>query len=686
MDMQTGDIDQTAINTIRTLAMDAVQKAKSGHPGTPMGLAPVAYTLWQDMLAYDPAKPDWPNRDRFVLSVGHASMLLYSLLHLSGVKNPDGTEAVSLDDIKQFRQLSSRTPGHPEYRLTTGVETTTGPLGQGCGNSVGMAIAERAFAARYNKPGFELFSHYIWTLCGDGDMNEGVASEAASTAGHLKLGNLTWVYDSNQITIEGSTSLAFSEDVGARFAAYGWHVQHVDAANDTAAVLSALEAAKDVADRPSMVVVHSTIGFGAPKKAGTKEAHGEPLGDEEIKGAKKSYGWPEDAQFLVPDGVTERFAAKLGARGAKLSGEWEALFARYRAEYPELAAELDQINQHKLPAGWDADIPTFDADAKGLASRESSQKVLNAIGPHIPWLIGGAADLAPSTKSNMTFQGVGSFQFGSYGGRNMHFGIREHAMGSIANGMALSGLRSYASGFLIFSDYMKPPIRLSAIMELPVIYIFTHDSIGVGEDGPTHQPIEQLASLRAVPGLVTIRPGDANEVAEAWKLALTLTHEPTALALSRQPLPTLDRKKFAPASGLARGAYVLADSPGGEPQVILMATGSEIGLIVNAAEMLEKEGIRVRLVSMPSWDQFEKQDEAYRASVLPPQITARVAVEQGSTMGWDRYAGMNGAIIGMHTFGASAPAAKVMEKFGFSAEKVMEAARAQVQKVGGVKA
>ncbi len=685
MDMQTGDIDQTAINTIRTLSMDAVQKAKSGHPGTPMGLAPVGYTLWQDMLAYDPAKPDWPNRDRFVLSVGHASMLLYSLLHLSGVKNPDGSEAVSLDDIKQFRQLSSRTPGHPEYRLTTGVETTTGPLGQGCGNSVGMAIAERAFAARYNKPGFELFSHRVWTLCGDGDMNEGVASEAASTAGHLKLGNLTWIYDSNKITIEGSTNLAFSEDVGARFAAYGWHVQHVDEANDTAAVLSALEAAKGVADRPSMIVVHSVIGYGAPKKAGTKEAHGEPLGDEEIKGAKKSYGWPEDAQFLVPDGVTERFATKLGARGARLSGEWEALFARYRAEYPELAAELDQINQHKLPSGWDADIPSFDADPKGLASRDSSQKVLNAIGPHIPWLIGGAADLAPSTKSNMTFQGAGSFQFGSYGGRNMHFGIREHAMGSIANGMALSGLRSYASGFLIFSDYMKPPIRLSAIMELPVIYIFTHDSIGVGEDGPTHQPIEQLASLRAVPGLVVIRPGDANEVAEAWKLALSLTHEPTALALSRQALPTLDRKKFAPASGLARGAYVLADTPGGEPQVILMATGSEIGLIVGAAETLEKEGIRVRLVSMPSWDQFEKQDESYRASVLPPHITARVAVEQGATMGWDRYAGMTGAIIGMHTFGASAPAAKVMEKFGFSAEKVTEAARAQVKKSGAAK-
>ena len=679
MTTQTDGIDQTAINTIRTLSMDAVQKAKSGHPGTPMGLAPVAYTLWQDMLNYDPAKPDWPNRDRFVLSVGHASMLLYSLLHLADVKNPDGTEAVSLDDIKQFRQLSSRTPGHPDYRMTTGVETTTGPLGQGCGNSVGIAVAERAFAARYNKPGFDLFNHHVWVLCGDGDMNEGVASEAASTAGHLKLGNLTWIYDSNRITIEGSTSLAFSEDVGARFAAYGWHVQHVDEANDTAAVLSALEAAKGIVDRPSMIVVHSTIGFGAPKKAGTREAHGEPLGDEEIKGAKRSYGWPEDAQFLVPDGVMAQFKAKMGARGAKMSADWEALLVRYRAEYPQLATELDQINQHKLPAGWDADIPVFEADAKGIASRDSSQKVLNAIGPHIPWLIGGAADLAPSTKSNMTFQGAGSFQFGSYDGRNMHFGIREHAMGSIANGMAVSGLRSYASGFLIFSDYMKAPIRLSAIMELPVIYIFTHDSIGVGEDGPTHQPIEQLASLRAVPGLVTIRPGDANEVAEAWKLALSLTHEPTALILSRQALPTLDRTKFAPASGLVKGAYVLYDSPGGEPQVILMATGSELSLIIGTAETLEKEGIRVRLVSMPSWDQFEKQEPEYRLSVFPRHITARVAVEQAATMGWDRYAGLTGSIIGMHTFGASAPVAEVAKKFGFTAEKVLEAARNQAK-------
>ncbi len=679
MTTQTDGIDQTAINTIRTLSMDAVQKAKSGHPGTPMGLAPVAYTLWQDMLNYDPAKPDWPNRDRFVLSVGHASMLLYSLLHLADVKNPDGTEAVSLDDIKQFRQLSSRTPGHPEYRMTTGVETTTGPLGQGCGSSVGIAVAERAFAARYNKPGFELFNHHVWVLCGDGDMNEGVASEAASTAGHLKLGNLTWIYDSNRITIEGSTSLAFSEDVGARFAAYGWHVQHVDEANDTAAVLSALEAAKGIVDRPSMIVVHSTIGFGAPKKAGTREAHGEPLGEEEIKGAKRSYGWPEDAQFLVPDGVMAQFKAKMGARGAKMSADWEALLARYRAEYPQLATELDQINQHKLPEGWDKDIPVFEADAKGIASRDSSQKVLNAVGPHIPWLIGGAADLAPSTKSNMTFQGAGSFQFGSYDGRNMHFGIREHAMGSIANGMAVSGLRSYASGFLIFSDYMKAPIRLSAIMELPVIYIFTHDSIGVGEDGPTHQPIEQLASLRAVPGLVTIRPCDANEVAEAWRLALSLTHEPTALILSRQALPTLDRTKFAPASGLVKGAYVLYDSPGGEPQVILMATGSEVSLIIGTAETLEKEGIRVRLVSMPSWDQFEKQEPEYRLSVLPRHITARVAVEQAATMGWDRYAGLTGSIIGMHTFGASAPAAEVAKKFGFTAEKVLEAARNQAK-------
>ena len=682
-----GGIDKLCIDTIRTLSMDAVQKAKSGHPGTPMALAPVGYTLWQDVLRFDPADPTWPNRDRFVLSVGHASMLLYSLLHLSGTRriNEDGPtdqESVSLDDIKQFRQLSSVTPGHPEYSYTSGVETTTGPLGQGCANSVGMAMAERWFANRYNKPGFPLYDYRIYALCGDGDMMEGVSGEAASTAAHLKLSNLVWIYDSNLITIEGATNLAFSEDVAARFAAYGWHVLHVEDANDTAATLQALRDAEGVTDRPTFIVVHSVIGYGAPKKQGTREAHGEPLGDEEIRAAKRSYGWPEDAQFLVPPGVREHFAKGMGARGRRLRTAWTDMLARYRAEYPDLAAELDLMDKHQLPEGWDADIPSFPADAKGLASRDSSQKVLNAIGPHVPWLVGGAADLAPSTKSNMTFQGAGSFEADNYGGRNLHFGIREHAMGSICNGMALSGIRSYGSGFLIFSDYMKPPIRLAAIMELPVIYIFTHDSIGVGEDGPTHQPIEQLISLRAVPGMVVIRPADANEVAEAWRVAMRMHDKPIALILSRQALPTLDRSQYAPAAGLERGAYVVTKDED-TPDVILMGTGSELSLCLGAHDALAKEGIRSRVVSMPSWELFESQDEAYRESVLPSSVKGRVAVEQGAILGWDRYAGSGGAVIGMHTFGASAPAGELLKKFGFTPDKVLEAARAQAKRSKG---
>ncbi len=676
-----GDIDTVCINTIRTLSMDAVQKAKSGHPGTPMGLAPAAYTLWNQVLRYDPADPNWPNRDRFVLSAGHASMLLYSLIHLAGLKAVNeheeaGAAALTIDDLKQFRQASSKTPGHPEYRMTSGVETTTGPLGQGCGNSVGMAMAQRYMADRYNKPGFPMFDWHVYVMAGDGDMNEGVASEAASTAGHLALSNLTWIYDSNQITIEGSTELAFTEDVSARFAAYGWHTIEVPDVNDTAAVRRALDEAKATTDRPSFIRVHSHIGFGAPHKEGTKEAHGEPLGEDEIKGAKRSYGWPEDSSFLVPDGVYERFADGIGKRGATAHAEWTKLFEGYRREYPELARELDMINQHELPEGWDTDIPSWPADAKGVASRESSQKVLNAIAPHMPWMIGGAADLAPSTKSNMTFQGAGSFEPGNYGGRNLHFGIREHAMGSICNGIAVTGLRAYGSGFLIFSDYMKPPIRLAAIMELPVIYIFTHDSIGVGEDGPTHQPIEQLASLRSIPGMVTLRPCDANEVAEAWRVVMKLKEQPACLILSRQPLPTLDRAKYAPASGVDRGAYILADSPGGAPEVILMATGSEVSLIVGAQDALEKEGIRSRTVSMPSWDLFEQQSKEYRDSVLPPEIEARLGVEQGAAMGWDRYVGLKGTIIAMHSFGASAPLSALLTKFGFTPEKVLEAARA----------
>ena len=680
-------IDKLCIDTIRTLSMDAVQKAKSGHPGTPMALAPVAYTLWQDLLRFDPQDPTWPNRDRFVLSVGHASMLLYSLLYLSGTRRigehgPTDGEAVSLDDIKQFRQLSSVTPGHPEYSYTSGVETTTGPLGQGVANSVGMAMAQRWFASRYNKPGFPLYDYRVYALAGDGDMMEGVSGEAASTAAHLKLSNLVWIYDSNLITIEGATSLAFSEDVGARFAAYGWHVLHVDDANDTDATLQALREAEGVTDRPTFIVVHSVIGYGAPKKQGTREAHGEPLGDEEIRAAKRNYGWPEDAQFLVPPGVREHFDKGMGARGHRLRTAWMDMLTRYRAEYPELAAELDQMDHHELPAGWDADIPVFPADAKGLATRDSSQKVLNAIAPHVPWLIGGAADLAPSTKSNLTFQGAGSFEADNYGGRNLHFGIREHAMGSICNGIALSGMRAYGSGFLIFSDYMKPPIRLAAIMELPVIYIFTHDSIGVGEDGPTHQPIEQLIALRSVPGMVVIRPADANEVAEAWRVAMHLEDKPVSLILSRQALPTLDRDKYKPAAGLARGAYVVAECDG-TPDVILIGTGSEVSLCIGAHEALKAEGVRSRVVSMPSWELFESQDAAYRESILPRSVVGRVAVEQGSALGWDRYVGWGGEVIGMHTFGASAPAAELLKKFGFTPEKVLEAARNQAKRSKG---
>ena len=675
------DIDTIAINTLRTLAMDAVQKANSGHPGTPMSMAPVGYTLWQHALRYDPAAPHWPNRDRFVLSVGHASMLLYGLLCLAQVQATEGHEKpVDLDAIKQFRQLSSVTPGHPEYRMTAGVETTTGPLAQGVSNSVGMAIAQKYLAERYNKPGFPIFDYHIYALNGDGCMMEGVSNEAASTAGHLKLGNLTWIYDSNHITIEGSTALAFDEDVGKRFEAYKWNVIHVSDANDTAQVAAALDAAKAVTDRPTMIIVHSIIAWGAPKKAGTAAAHGEPLGVEEIRGAKKAYGWPEDAQFLIPDGVEARFAEVMGARGKKAHAAWNEMFGRYRAAYPELAAEIDLIESTQLPAGWDKDIPVFPADAKGIASRESSQKVLNAIAKNVPWMIGGAADLAPSTKSNLTFEGAGSFQADSYGGRNLHFGIREHAMGSICNGIALSGLRAYGSGFLIFSDYMKAPIRLSSIMEIPVIYIFTHDSIGVGEDGPTHQPIEQLVALRSIPGMLVMRPGDANEVSEAWKVVMQLTHHPACMIMSRQALPTLDRTKYAAASNLAKGGYILADAADGKPDVILIGTGSEVGLCVSAYETLTAEGVKVRVVSMPCTELFEEQPEEYRESVLPRSVVGRVTVEMAATTGWDRYAGIGGAIIGMHSFGMSAPGAAVIQKFGFTADRVAEEARMQAKR------
>ena len=680
-----GGIDRLCIDTIRTLSMDAVQKANSGHPGTPMALAPAAYTLWQDVMRYDPADASWPNRDRFVLSVGHASMLLYSLLNLAGVKKLDGKgptdqPAVSLDDIKQFRQLSSVTPGHPEFRHTTGVETTTGPLGQGCGNSVGMAIAQQWMAERYNKPGFELFDYKVYVFCSDGDLMEGVSQEAASLAGHLKLPNLLWLYDDNKITIEGETDLAFNDDVARRFESYGWHVLRVDDANDTGAIARAY--ADMAADRPTMIVLRSVIGYGFPTKAGTHKAHSDAPGEDEIKGAKRFYGWPEDAQFLVPPEVPEAFGAKLGARGAKLRAEWQEMFGQYKQQYPELARELEMMDRHELPDGWDADIPEFPADAKGAATRDSGGKVLNAIAQHVPWLMGGSADLSPSTKTNLTFQGAGSFEPGSYGGRNMHFGIREHVMGSVCNGMAIAGMRAYGSTFLIFSDYMRPPIRLSAVMEVPAIWIFTHDSIGVGEDGPTHQPVEQIAGLRAIPGMIVLRPGDANETAEAWRTIMRLKRQPACLVLSRQALPTLDRTKYASAKGVAQGAYVLA---GGEetPEVILMGTGSELSLCVSAYEDLMKEGIKARVVSMPSWELFEQQDEAYRHSVLPPAVTGRVAVEQASQLGWDRYVGPTGTLIAMKTFGASAPAGDLLKKFGFTPEKVLEAARAQAKRREG---
>ena len=683
---QPSDLATLAINTIRTLSMDAVQKANSGHPGTPMALAPVAYTVWQDVLRFDPADPIWPNRDRFVLSVGHASMLLYSMLHLTGVKAVNrkyerlGELAVPLDDITKFRQLDSRCPGHPEYRWTSGVETTTGPLGQGLANSVGMAISGKWMASHFNKPGFEMFNFNVYAMCGDGCLMEGVSAEAASLAGHLKLSNLCWIYDSNKITIEGKTDLTFTEDVGLRFKGYGWNVQHVSDANDLAAVRAAIGSFQKTTDRPTMIIVESRIGFGAPTKEGHHSAHGAPLGDAEIAGAKKNYGWPEDAKFLVPDGVYEHFQQGIGQRGHAAREAWIKLFGEYAKQFPEQADHLNKMQHRELPTGWDKDLPVFPADAKGLATRESSSKVLNALAKNYPWLIGGSADLAPSTLTRLTFEGAGDFESDNYGGRNFHFGVREHAMASVVNGMALSKVRGYGSGFLIFSDYAKAAIRLAAIMEIPFIHVFTHDSIGVGEDGPTHQPVEQLASLRSIPGMVLIRPADANEVTEAWRVVAQLKHEPTCLIMTRQAVPTLDRTKYAPASELAKGAYVLADAVDGKPDVILIGTGSEVALCVSAYEKLTAEGAKVRVVSMPSWELFEHQPQAYRDSVLPPNVTARVAVEQASTFGWERYVGLTGTVIGMKTFGASAPLKDLLTKFGFTPDGVVAAARQQLAK------
>ena len=682
-------IDQLCINTIRTLSIDAVQQANSGHPGTPMAMAPVIYTLWQSFLRFDPEDPIWPNRDRFVLSAGHASMLLYAILHLTGVKAVDtkyerlGEASVTLDDIKRFRQLNSKCTGHPEYHLTSGVETTTGPLGQGCATSVGMAIAARWAAQHFNRPDFTMFDYDVYVLCSDGDMMEGVASEAASLAGHLMLGNLCWIYDNNRVTIEGHTDLAFSEDVAGRFLAYGWNVRRVGDANDAERLALAIESFRRTEDVPTLIIVDSHIGYGSPHKHDTSAAHGEPLGEEEVRLTKRQYGWPEDAKFLVPEGVREHFRAGIGQRGQQLRKAWFAQLDDYRAKFPDLADQLERMQKRELPDGWDRNLPSFPADAKGLASRTASGQVLNAIAPHYPWLVGGAADLGPSTNTSLTFEGAGDFEAHKYAGRNLHFGIREHAMAAIVNGLALSKIRAYGSTYLIFSDYLKPALRLSAVMEVPVIYVFTHDSIGVGEDGPTHQPVEQLIALRAVPGMITLRPADANEVTEAWRVILALKHQPACLVLSRQPLPTLDRARYAPAAGVARGAYVLADAANGKPEVLLIGTGSEVALCVETYETLKKEGVAARVVSMPSWELFEQQDQAYRDQVLPPDVRARVSLEEGSVFGWDHYVGSSGAKIGMHTFGSSAPLKDLQTKFGFTPEKVLATAKEQLAKAGG---
>lgn len=670
-------LDTLAINTIRTLSIDAVQAANSGHPGTPMALAPVAYTLWNRVLRFDPADPIWPGRDRFVLSNGHASMLLWSLLFLTKTQAVNaeyekvGRPAVTIEDIKRFRQLGSKAPGHPEYRWVSGVETTTGPLGQGIATSVGMAIAQRWLSARYDTPERSLFDYRVYAICGDGCLMEGIGSEAASLAGHLALDHLCWIYDNNHITIEGSTSLAFTEDVSTRFQAYGWNVLRVGDANDLAKIEEALDVFRSTTGRPTLIIVDTHIGYGSPHRQDTAAAHGEPLGVDEVRLTKKAYGWPEDSSFLVPDGVMEQFAEGIGARGAALNAEWRTRFEELRSIAPGAAHDIELMQRRELPEGWDQGLPTFPADAKGIAGRDASGKTLNVLAQNIPWFMGGSADLGPSNKTYFTFDGAESFQPPTPSGRMLHYGIREHAMAAIVNGLSLSKVRGFGATFFIFSDYARPAIRLSALMEIPSLFIFTHDAMGDGEDGPTHQPIEQLASFRAMPGMIVLRPGDANEVVEAYRVALQRRHTPVIMVLSRQALPTLDRTRCAPASGVAQGAYVLVDPPSGTPRAILIASGSEVSLALAGHDALAALGIPTRVVSMPSWELFERQSPEYRESVLPAAITARLAIEQASTFGWERYVGSAGRVLGMKTFGASAPLKDLDRSFGFEPENVV---------------
>ena len=674
------ELDELAINTIRTLSIDAVQQANSGHPGTPMALAPLVYVIWNEVMRFDPQDPIWPNRDRFVLSNGHACMLLWSVLYLTETRAVNaqyerlGEPAVTLDDIRHFRQLGSKAPGHPEYHLTSGVEASTGPLGQGIANSVGMAIARKWLGSRYNKPGFDLFDFNIYAVCGDGCLMEGIGSEAASLAGHLGLDDLCWIYDNNHITIDGNTRITFTEDVAARFLAYQWNVLRVGDANDLESIADALAVFRKTKDRPTLIILDSHIGYGSPHKVDTSAAHGEPLGEDEVRLVKRAYHWPENAKFLVPDGVKEHFADGIGRRGGKARRDWEAMFAKYHARFPDLATEIDLMQRRELPAGWDRNLPSFPPDAKGIAGRDASGQVLNVLAQNIPWFLGGSADLASSNRTALKFSGAGEFEPGTPDGHNIHFGVREHAMTAIVNGLSLSKLRVFGSTFLIFSDYARPAIRLSALMELPTIFVSTHDAMGDGEDGPSHQPIEQLISLRAIPGLVVLRPADANEVVEAYRYILQLRHQPAVIALSRQPLPTFDRRKYASAAGVARGAYVMADAADGSPEIILIATGSEVTLVIQAHETLTAQGVRSRVVSMPSWDIFEHQPQSYREQVLPAAVTARLAVEQGSVLGWAEYVGPRGRVIGMKTFGASAPLKELQRKFGFEPEHVVSVA------------